>query len=265
MELLHAIILAIIQGFTEFLPISSSGHLVLVPHFLDWRDQGLAFDVAVHLGTLAAVVLFFRRQLLAMTVAWFRSVAGGPRTPDSSMAWAVIWGTVPVAIAGFFVAGPVEEYLRTPLLVAATTGGFGVLLWLADFRGRRERDEFSLGWSDVLIIGLIQVLALIPGTSRSGITMTAGLLLGLTREASARFSFLLAIPVIIAAATLETVRLLESPAPADWRALGVGTLVSAIVAYLTIRWFLSFLGRVGMLPFAIYRLVLAIVIVVYLG
>lgn len=265
MELLHAVILAVIQGFTEFLPISSSGHLVLAPHFLDWQDQGLAFDVAVHLGTLIAVVLFFRKELLAMTAAWIRSVAGGPRTPDSRMAWAVIWGTVPVAIAGFFVAGPVEDYLRSPPLVAATTAGFGVILWLADFRGRHERDEFSLGWSDVLIIGLIQVLALIPGTSRSGITMTAGLLLGLTREASARFSFLLAIPVIIAASTLETVRLLESPAPADWKALGAGTLVSAIVAYFTIRWFLSFLGRIGMLPFAIYRLVLAMVIVVYLG
>lgn len=264
MDLLHAVILAVIQGFTEFLPISSSGHLVLAPHFLDWEDQGLAFDVAVHLGTLAAVVTYFRRELAAMTVAWLRSVAGAPGTADSRLAWAVIWGTVPVAIAGFFVAGPVEEHLRSPMLVAATTAGFGVLLWLADARGRRTRDEFSLSWSDVLVIGLIQALALIPGTSRSGVTMTAGLLLGLTREASARFSFLLAIPVIVAASALETASLLDSPAPADWTALGVGALVSAVVAYLTIRWFLAFLGRVGMLPFALYRLALAVVIVLYL-
>lgn len=265
MDLLHAAVLAIIQGFTEFLPISSSGHLVLAPYFLAWEDQGLAFDVAVHLGTLAAVVVYFRSELTAMTIAWFQSVAGGPGSADSRMAWAVIWGTAPVAIAGFFVAGPVEAYLRSPMLVAATTAGFGVLLWLADVRGNRKRDEFSLTWADVLIIGLIQVLALIPGTSRSGVTMTAGLLLGLTREASARFSFLLAVPVILAAATLETVHLLKSPEPADWTALGLGAAVSAIVAYVTIRWFLSFLGRFGMLPFAIYRILLAAVIVLYLG
>ncbi len=263
MDSAHAIWLAIVQGFTEFLPISSSGHLVLAPHVLGWPDQGLAFDVAVHLGTLIAVVMYFRAELIAMAQAWFRSVAGGPASADSRMAWAVIWGTVPVAIAGFFVAGPVEAYLRSPMLVAATTAGFGVLLWLADIRGKRQRDEYSLSWSDVLIIGLIQVLALIPGTSRSGITMTAGLLLGLTREASARFSFLLAVPVILAAAVLETASLLERPEPADWSALAIGAGVSAIVAYLTIRWFLAFLGRIGMLPFAIYRMALALAIVLY--
>ncbi|KPK60441.1 MAG: UDP pyrophosphate phosphatase [Gammaproteobacteria bacterium SG8_31] len=265
MDLLHAVWLAIVQGFTEFLPISSSGHLVLAPHVMDWPDQGLAFDVAVHLGTLLAVVLYFRSELLAMTSAWFRSVAGGAATPESRLAWAVIWGTLPVAIAGFFVAGPVEAYLRSPMLVAATTAGFGILLWLADARGKRQRDEYSLGWSEVMIIGLIQALALIPGTSRSGITMTAGLLLGLTREASARFSFLLAVPVILAASVLETTRLLESTAPVDWTAMTVGVVVSALVAYLTIRWFLTFLGRIGMLPFAIYRVALAIAIVLYLG
>ena len=151
------------------------------------------------------------------------------------------------------------------MLVAATTAGFGILLWLADARGKRQRDEYSLGWSEVMIIGLIQALALIPGTSRSGITMTAGLLLGLTREASARFSFLLAVPVILAASVLETTRLLESTAPVDWTAMTVGVVVSALVAYLTIRWFLTFLGRIGMLPFAIYRVALAIAIVLYLG
>lgn len=263
MDLIHAVFLAILQGFTEFLPISSSGHLVLAPHVLGWPDQGLAFDVAVHLGTLFAVVAYFRKELIAMTVAWFRSVGGGEATADSRMAWAVIWGTVPVAMAGFIVAGPVEVYLRSPMLVAGTTAGFGVLLWLADIRGRRNRDEHSLTWADVLIIGLLQVLALIPGTSRSGITITAGLLLGLTREASARFSFLLAVPVITAAAALETIILVESPESVDWMALGIGAGASCTVAYLTIRWFLAFLGRLGMLPFAIYRVLLAIAIVAY--
>lgn len=262
MDLLQAVFLAILQGFTEFLPISSSGHLVLAPKLLDWRDQGLAFDVAVHLGTLVAVVTYFRHELIVMTVDWLKSVTGGPKTAESRMAWAVIWGTVPVAIAGFLISGPVEEYLRDPLLVASTTAGFGVLLWLADVRGRRVRDEHSLGWSDVVLIGFAQVLALVPGTSRSGITMTAGLLLGLTRAAAARFSFLLAVPVILAASLFETIKLVKQPEPADWGALAVGTSVAAIVAYLTIGWFLRVLESVGMWPFALYRVLLAVVLVI---
>lgn len=209
MDLLHAVILAVVQGFTEFLPISSSGHLVLLPGFLDWEDQGLAFDVAVHLGTLAAVVWYFRHELVAMTRAWLTSVRGGDGGQDARLAWAIIWGTVPVVLAGAFLAGPAIDSLRAPLLVAATTGGFGLLLWLADRRGAKTRDEYSLQWSDVMLIGLVQALALIPGTSRSGITMTAGLLLGLSREAAARFSFLLAVPVILAAAVYELWGLLE--------------------------------------------------------
>ena len=265
MDLLHAVWLAILQGFTEFLPISSSGHLVLVPRFLGWPDQGLAFDVAVHLGTLTAVVMYFHRELLSMARAWFKSVAGGPATADSRLAWAVIWGTVPVAVAGFLLADMAETAMRSPLLVASTTAGFGVLLWLADVRGRRDRNEYSLSWSDVLIIGLSQALALVPGTSRSGITMTAGLLLGLDREASARFSFLLAVPVILAASLLETIRLLQAPVSPDWLAMGIGMLVSAGVAYLTIRYFLRFLGRIGMWPFAVYRLLVAALIVYAFG
>ena len=265
MDLLHAVWLAILQGFTEFLPISSSGHLVLVPRFLGWPDQGLAFDVAVHLGTLIAVIAYFRQELKTMARAWYRSVSGGPATPDSRLASAVIWGTVPVAIAGFLFAGFLETEVRSPLLVASTTAGFGILLWLADNRGRRNRNEYALDWSDVILIGLVQVLALVPGTSRSGITMTAGLLLGLDREASARFSFLLAVPVILAASLLETIRLLQAPVSPDWLAMGIGMLVSAAVAYLTIRYFLRFLGRIGMWPFAVYRVLVAALIVYAFG
>jgi undecaprenyl-diphosphatase len=170
-----------------------------------------------------------------------------------------------VALVGFLLADVVEAELRSPLLIASTTAGFGIVLWLADVRGRRTRNEFSLRWSEVMLIGLAQVLALVPGTSRSGITMTAGLMLGLKREAAARFSFLLAVPVIFAAALLETVRLLQAPVATDWVAMGLGTLVSAVVAYLTIRYFLRFLGRIGMLPFAIYRLLLALLIVYVFG
>lgn len=254
----QAVWLAILQGFTEFLPISSSGHLVLAPHVMGWSDQGLAFDVAVHFGTLIAVVAYFRHDLLAMTRDWLRRVTGGPATPDSRLAFAVIWGTLPVAFVGFFLAGAAESELRSPLIVASTTAGFGIVLWLADRRGERTRDHYSLRWSDVMLIGMAQVIALVPGTSRSGITMTAGLLLGLTREASARFSFLLAVPVILAASALKTVHLLEAAGPTDWLSLAIGVGASAVVAYLTIRYFLTYIGRIGMLPFAIYRVVLAL-------
>ncbi|MEJ2522868.1 MAG: undecaprenyl-diphosphate phosphatase [Gammaproteobacteria bacterium] len=265
MDTVQAVILAFLQGFTEFLPISSSGHLILVPQFLGWADQGLAFDVAVHLGTLAAVLAYFRRDLVVMGRDWFASLAGGESTPDSRLAWRVILGTVPVVVAGGLLAGPVEESLRSPLVVGAATAGFGVLLWLADRRGARVRDEHSLSWTDALIVGLAQVLALIPGTSRSGITMTAGLMLGLRREAAARFSFLLAIPVILAAATLELAVLMRTPGPQDWNALAVGTAVSAVVAYVTIRGFLALLNRMGMAPFAVYRVLLgALIFWVYL-
>jgi undecaprenyl-diphosphatase len=260
MDLIHAVILAFLQGFTEFLPISSSGHLVLVPKLLGWPDQGLAFDVAVHLGTLTAVLAYFRRELVPMGRAWFASLGGAARNREARLAWWVIWGTVPVVVAGGLLAGPVEASLRSPLVIGATTAGFGVVLWLADARGARTRDEYSLSWADALLIGLAQAVALVPGTSRSGITMTAALLLGLDRQAAARFSFLLSIPVILAASVLELSALLRMPGPPDWAALAVGTAVSGVVAYLTIRGFLALLGRIGMAPFAIYRLLLGAVI-----
>ena len=257
MDLMHALWLAILQGVTEFLPISSSGHLILAPVLFGWQDQGLAFDVAVHFGTLAAVVYYFRHDVVTMTRAWLASLGPGPRSADSDLAWCVIWGTVPAVIAGAALAGQVATLLRSPFVIAAATGGFGIVLWIADARGERYRDVRSISWRDALLIGLAQALALVPGTSRSGITMTAGLLLGLTREASARFSFLLSMPLILAAAVWELLALVRDPPPADWVSLAVGAVVSGVVAYATIRLFLAWLGRVGMAPFAIYRLLLA--------
>ncbi len=256
MDLIHAVILAFLQGFTEFLPISSSGHLILVPKLLGWEDQGLAFDVAVHLGTLAAVLAYFRKDLVPMARDWLASLGGAQRTREARLAWWVVWGTVPVVVIGGLAAGPVEAHLRSPLVIAATTAGFGLLLWLADARGARARDEYSLSWADALLIGLAQAVALVPGTSRSGITITAALLLGLDRQAAARFSFLLSIPVIVAAGALETTALLGGPAPTDWTPLWVGAVVSGAVAYATIKIFIALLGRIGMAPFAVYRLLL---------
>jgi undecaprenyl-diphosphatase len=261
MDLMQALVLAIVQGLTEFLPISSSGHLVLVPVFFGWRDQGLAFDVAVHFGTLGAVLFYFRHELWPMTRDAFGTLRGGRRTRESDLAWWVVIGTVPTVIFGALFAGQIGTLLRSPLVIAATMAGFGLLLWIADARGTRDREEDQIGWRDALVIGLAQAVALIPGTSRSGITITAALFLGLKRQAAARFSFLLSIPVIVAAISYELVKLLRDPEPADWAALAVGALAAGIVAYLTIRGFIALLGRMGMAPFAIYRLLLAAVIV----
>jgi undecaprenyl-diphosphatase len=263
---MHAIVLAIVQGLSEFLPISSSGHLILVPNLLGWPDQGLAFDVAVHVGTLVGVIGYFRVQLLQMTHAWFDSVAGRGLSPDSRLAWCVILGTIPVAVAGFAFADFIEQMLRNPLFVAATLAGFGILMWLADRLGAQRRDEYKVGWRDALLIGCAQALALMPGTSRSGVTMTMARTLGLTRIASARFSFLLAVPGIALAGIWELQELLTGPGDgADWPMMGLGIAVSAVTGYLCIHVLLKVIARIGLLPFALYRLALAALIVLMLG
>jgi len=256
METMHIIILALVQGFTEFLPISSSAHLILVPELLGWPDQGLAFDVSLHVGTLVAVILYFRKEVGLMAMDWGRSVAQRRLVGESRLAWAVLFATIPAGLAGIIFKHAVETELRSPLVIAATTILFGLVLWYADRVGRRQRDEHSLGWKDVLFIGVAQAVALIPGTSRSGITMTAGLMAGLNREAAARFSFLLSIPTIAGAGLLEIKDLVEASAPVDWHDLSLGAILSAVSAYVCIHFFLKLLGRIGMAPYGIYRLFL---------
>ena len=259
MDLLQVIWLAILQGLTEFLPISSSGHLILVPKLLGWDDQGLAFDVAVHLGTLIAVVYYFREDINDLFIAWFKSLpitAKPQQTNQSKLAWGVIFGTIPAGLAALVFKDAIEHYLRSPLVIAATTILFGLLLWWADVKGERERDLDTLSWKDVALIGGAQALALIPGTSRSGITMTAALLGGMNRQASARFSFLLSIPIIALISLGLVLELVKSDALVDWKSLGIGLCVSAVCAYLCIKFFLQLLDKIGMAPFAIYRLLL---------
>ncbi len=262
MDNLHILILAVVQGLTEFLPISSSAHLILVPRLFGWPDQGLVFDVAAHVGSLVAVVFYFRREVATMLVAWFRSLGGGEPSRDSRLAWWVIIGTLPAIFAGFLVDGPFEDSLRTPWIIAGASIGFGLLLWFADATGARGRDEHSLSLRDVVIIGCLQVLALIPGTSRAGITITGGLLLGLTRQASARFSFLLAMPVILASGVLQTERMLTEVSPIGWADLALGAALSALAAGLCIHFFLRLVERLGMLPFVVYRVLLGVLIFV---
>lgn len=256
MDYLHAITLALVQGLSEFLPISSSAHLILLPRLLGWADQGLAFDVAVHVGTLAAVIAYFRHDVACLLCAWGGSCVKRQLNPDAQLAWLVVLSTLPVALCGLFFHDTIADYLRAPLVIAATTIGFGLLLGLSDMRGRKVRTEDTLTVTDALWIGLAQALALIPGTSRSGITMTAALALGLTRSAAARFSFLLSVPVILMAGGYESVQLLQQAEPVEWGPLVLGTLVAAVSAYLSIHFFMRLIEQVGMLPFVIYRLLL---------
>ncbi len=265
MDIAQAIWLALLQGLTEFLPISSSAHLVLLPRLMAWTDQGLAFDVAVHLGTLSAVLLYFRHSLISMTRDWFRSLQTRKLSPDARLAWAVIGGTIPAGIAGILLSDLAETYFRSPLLIATTTILFGLLLWWADISRKDSRDEHSLGWRDVLIVGIAQALALIPGTSRSGITITAGLMVGLNREAAARYSFLLSIPIILAAGAMLSNKLIQQSAPVDWFAMGLGVAVSGFSAYLVIHYFLKLISQLTMLPFVLYRLVLGTVLLLLLA
>lgn len=255
MDWLQVVVLSLVQGITEFLPISSSAHLILVPELTSWTDQGLAFDVALHVGSLAAVVLYFRRELWRMTCSWSASVAGRGMDDDARLAWWVILATVPVGLAALLFRETIEVTLRSALLLAGSLILFGLVLGYADWRGRGTRTEHQLTWRDALLIGLAQALALIPGTSRSGITMTAALLLGMSREGAARFSFLMSIPVIVLAGGLEAYILLLEPRPIDWPALWWGTLLSGISAYLCIHYFLVVIKRIGMQPFVVYRVV----------
>jgi undecaprenyl-diphosphatase len=256
-------LLALIQGLTEFLPISSSGHLILSPYLFGYTDQGLAFDVAVHFGTLFAVVTYFRRDIVSIALAWLGSLGRRQQvTHEALLGWGIIIGTLPVVLAGLLLKGFVESELRAPWVIAASTIAFGLLLGWVDLRARRERPLARLTLKDALLIGCCQAIALIPGTSRSGITMTAGLMLGLTREAASRFSFLLAIPAVLASTLLVSRDLVVAQAAVDWGALLMGVVLSALAAFAAIHYFLRFIERIGMWPFVVYRLFLGLVILV---
>jgi len=265
MDSLQIVVLAIVQGITEFLPVSSSGHLILVPYFTAWPDQGLEFDLAVHIGTLTAIVVYFRHTLFAMARDWVLSIMQRREVGESRLAWAVLFGTIPAGIVGLLFRHHIETTLRSPWVVACTTIGYALLLFVAD-RRRGTRSERSIGWLDVVVIGCAQALSLVPGTSRSGITMTAGLFRSLSREAAARFAFLLAVPVMAAAGLAEFLGYAGEPAggPVDTHAIVLGLVLSAVTGFACIHYFLKWLTRFGMLPYVIYRLVLGAVLLILL-
>jgi len=263
MDFFQIAFLAIIQGLTEFLPISSSAHLILPSAVLGWSDQGLAFDVAVHVGSLAAVLWYFRHDVRQLIAHWCRHVSGGESTPESRLGWQIILATIPAGLAGLIFNDVIEQHLRSAWVIAVTTILFGVLLGLADVYGRRSRPLTDFTWRSALFVGLAQALALIPGTSRSGITITAALALGFDRVAAARFSFLMAIPIIVLSGGYKAVQLMQLE-EVPWRDIAAGTLLSALSAYLCIHLFLTWINRVGMVPFVIYRLLLGAALVIVL-
>ena len=262
---LQIIVLAIVQGLTEFLPISSSGHLVLVPYLVEWTDQGLAFDVAVHFGSLIAVCVFFREDILGLLRGAGQLLGGHAALPQANMALAIGLGTIPAAAAGLFLASWIEANLRDPSIIVYTLSGYGILMAVADRFGKSERIIADIRVRDAFMIGCAQALALVPGTSRSGVTITAARFMGFKRQDAARFSFLLSAPVILLATVYKGFELVTGEATVPWGDLAVGALVSAIVAYLSIEFFMRFVSRIGLAPFAIYRLALAAVLLYVLA
>lgn len=256
----QAIFLAFIQGLTEFLPISSSAHLVLPSVWWGWQDQGLAFDVAVHVGTLVAVVAYYHRDLKVMASSWLRSLTGGEQNQDSRLVWYMIAATIPAGLVGLLANAFIENHLRTLWVIATTTLVFGVLLGVADRRADNVPSNKTLSLSIALGIGLAQALAPVPGVSRSGITITAALLMGMSRQSAARFSFLLSIPIIAAAGMLKLIQLLQESASVDWTLIILSTAIAAITAYACIAAFLRLLDKIGLMPFVWYRVILAMVL-----
>ena len=264
LELIEAIFLGIVQGLTEFLPVSSSGHLLLGQYFLglDQERFGLSFDVAMHLGTLLAVVSFFWRDLIRMAVAFLRSLRRRDLSDqDQRLAYLILASTVPAALIGYLLEDVFETVVRSPWVVVFNLILVGVLFIVGEAVGRRSRQASKLTFVEAVGIGLAQAVALVPGVSRSGATITLGLFLGLRREEAAKFSFLMSVPIIAGAGTLQLGEVVsEGMSAYDTLLFGVGFVTSAFVGYLAIRFFLRFVVDHSLRAFAYYRFGLAAVV-----
>jgi undecaprenyl-diphosphatase len=258
----EALLLGLVQGLTEFLPVSSSAHLAIVGTLLGADDPGAAFTAIIQLGTEAAVVLFFRRDIARIATSWVRSLTGAvPRTdPDARTGWLVIAGTVPIGVLGLLFQDQIETTLRGFLVIATTLWLFALLLGYADRRGRKDRTLDRLTWKHGLLFGAAQSLALVPGVSRSGGTITMGLLLGYTREAAARFSFLLAVPAVVLSGSYQLLDELRHGTAVPWGPTAVATVVSFAVGYVVIAWLMRYLSSHSYTPFVAYRTGLAVVV-----
>ena len=252
----HAAVLGTVQGLTEVLPVSSSAHLILIPKFLDWPESGLTFDVALHIGTFLALALYFWRDLLELTGNFFSSFRGGINTPAKRLPFYIIAATIPAALVGKTLEGPIEDIFRkSPALIALFLILFGLLLAFADTTGAKRWRIDKINLKFALLIGLAQCLALVPGVSRSGITITAALLLGFHRESAARFSFLISLPIVAGAAILKAGHLLKTGIPAgEGIPLAIGISTSALFGFLSVAFLLKLVQRDSLYPFVWYRL-----------
>jgi undecaprenyl-diphosphatase len=261
---LQAIVLGLAQGLTEFLPVSSSAHLRIIPAFVGWEDPGAAFTAVVQLGTMAAELLFFRKDLLRIGRAW----AGALRRPalrgtlDARLGWYLILGTLPIAIVGFALENDIETTFRRLSLIGTTLIALALVLLVADRRGRRQRRIADLTLRDGLIMGAAQTLALVPGVSRSGATLTAGLFLGLERQAAARFSFLLSIPAVVLSGFYQLLGILDGEESSGIGAGGLvlATLLAFVSGYLAIAFLLRWVATHSFSAFVVYRITLGVVV-----
>jgi undecaprenyl-diphosphatase len=278
MPIYQAIVLAIVQGLTEFLPISSTAHLVLFPWLLGWKDPGLTFDVALHAGTLVAVLAYFWRYWVEMVrMAVGSSESGAARLEDAArgpsartdvrqnprLLWFLVIATIPAALAGWRFEHAAEEQLRSPIIIGTALIVIGLFMWAGDWLGKRERDLGHVGFLDSMLVGVAQALAVIPGVSRSGVTMTAGLFRRMKRETAARFSFLLSTPIIAGAALKKGLEIRHAGLSHDMRLpFLLGALVSALVGYLVIAVLIRYLERRTFKLFVVYRVVLGVIVLV---
>ncbi len=264
MEFIHTVILAIVQGITEFLPISSSAHLILTSAFLGWKDQGVTFDLALNVGTLLAVVIYFRNDVRCIVADTTMSVVKRKRVGMSSLGWMIACATIPAGLFGLFLMDSVDSHLRSPTVILVTTLVYAVLLWLSDAYGKKIKAMDEMNFKNAMLIGVAQALALIPGTSRSGVTITMALFLGYDFKTASRFSFLMAIPVIFLATVVKIADDALSLEHLPWGSFILGCSISFMTAMLAIHYFLKWLNRWGMMPYVIYRLLLGVVLAVFI-
>ena len=266
MTIWQALFLGVVQGLTEFLPVSSSAHLILVPKLLGWADQGLSFDVAAHLGTFLAVLIYFRRDLTDLVAGFWRALRGSPEPGDRrawKLGWMLVWGTAPIAIVGLLAKDWAETQARNAPLIAATSIVFGLLLIAADRWAAKRRGLAEITWPGAVSVGCAQALAVVPGVSRSGVTMTTALARGLDREAAARFSFLLFVPASCLVAAKHALDLAGGKIPsAELVPMGVGFLAALVSGYLVIGWLLSWIRLRSLAPFGWYRVILGLSLLV---
>ena len=270
MDFLTAIVLGIVQGLTEFLPISSSAHVSIVGRLLGQSDPGAAFTAITQLGTEAAVLIYFRHDIVRIVRAWFAALAGRiPRTdPDAVLGWWVILGTFPIGILGLLLQDWIETDLRSLWLTATMLLVFAFVILAAERVGTQRRELSQLTWKHGLAFGFWQALALVPGVSRSGGTIAGGLFMGYTREAAARYSFLLAIPAVLASGGLQVLKVVTGDAigsGAAWGPIWVATALAFLVGYAVIAWFMRYITTHTFTPFMIYRIVLALALFALLG